>query len=322
MVAHSDIEKLMIEYFESHGFRNVGSYDGRNGRNIRASCPFAETTHSSGTDSKPSWGILVETGQYSCFACGERGNLLTLSKKLGLPYFDIKNGIQLSYEESLNRLRDKLTIHDDVEPERIEGLLDNFRIFNFTRFDENAMKAYNWLSVVKGYKDETIRFFGIGYNMNSGNPVFPWTDDDNYIIGWQERNLGHPSFGPKYWNSPGMNKSDYLYNYYNARRSPEVVVVEAFLSVLALHEVGAAAVSAGGASLSAVQAGKLGAFRKVTLCYDHDVAGTLALNDAAEILKKGNFRLFWAAPDKGQKLHKIERTAILPLLRRRNLVNI
>jgi len=47
------------------------------GDNFMASCPF-ESQHSDGKDSNPSFGIHKESGLWYCFACGEKGSLVSL----------------------------------------------------------------------------------------------------------------------------------------------------------------------------------------------------------------------------------------------------
>ena len=67
------------------------------------------------------------------------------------------------------------------------------------------------------------------------------------LAGWQARSVGDDSYGPKYYNSPGMQKSRTLYNYDTASKQPLVVVVEGVPSV---WRIGAPAVCLFGKSMS------------------------------------------------------------------------
>lgn len=67
------------------------------------------------------------------------------------------------------------------------------------------------------------------------------------LAGWQGRSVGEASYGPKYYNSPGMQKSRVLYNYDTASKQPLVVVVEGVPSV---WRIGAPAVCLFGKSMS------------------------------------------------------------------------
>lgn len=309
-----DLAAGLIRYLKIHGFQNISTQLGRRGMNITASCPFAENYHEGGTDRNPSWGMLVRTGQYRCFTCNKEGNLKTLASELGIPLFDLENINVLTMEESLKILRKKLEPKERPKNNQIMNLPDNFSFFTFL----SNNKALNWLRFSKGFGNSTIQFFGIGYNRDTQNPIFPFTDDNNFIIGWQERNLRHDKndefSGKKYYNSPGLEKTGRLYNYFHAKKARECVVVEAFLSVMRLHQLNIAAVAVGGSSLSKIQAGKLGIFEEVTFCFDPDMAGEMALQEAAERMRGALTRLYVAKMTDNAKIHRMSRNAIVSAL--------
>lgn len=319
-MSQHDVTDALLRYLEAHGFENTHVTIGRNGHNITASCPFAEKTHKSGTDKHPSWGILVETGQWSCFACKAKGNLQTLANELGIPYFDIGKGVVLTLEESFARLHQELSRDGkwDTTPP-IMNLPDTFGFFDF----QSENKALDWLTSIKGFSIETLKAFGVGYNRNNENPIFPITDDAGNIVGWQERNRRYPKSQPKYLFSHNLEKTNILYNYHKARSADYCVIVEAVMSVLAFHEVGISAVSSFNADLSKVQAAKLGVFKKVILCFDNDVAGQVALQKTAFGTTKGKkytppllqgapFEIYYILPP--TKIHRMSVTDRLSLL--------
>jgi DNA primase len=181
----------------------------------------------------------------------------------------------------------------------------------------------------KGYQIKTLEFFGVGYNRETKNPVFPIANESNYIIGWQERNLRYPKKQPKYLFSSQMDKKNTLYNYYMAKQSSECVVVEAILSVMALHEIGIPGISPLNASLSRTQAAKLGVFKSVTFCFDGDIAGKVALAQAVygrhhrgrfipPLLKGAPFEVYSVTPP--TKIHRMRREDIRPMLQTRQRI--
>jgi len=304
--------EALAEYLRVHGFENVRVSTGRNGTNIAASCPFASKTHDKGSDTHPSWGILVETGVYGCFSCKKRGNLNTLASELGIPLFDIGKGVVLSLEESYARLYEELS-GAEIKDKGLEilNLPDTFGFFDF----HTDIRPLKWLRDEKRFTIDTLRFFGIGYNRRTKNPIFPITDENNNIVGWQERNLRYPHTEPKYLFSHNLDKRSILYNYHSVKTAKECVVVEAIMSVMALHEAGVPGISPLNADLSKMQAAKLGVFQKITLCYDNDIAGQVAKNKAIMMLKDGPFVVYSVTPE--QKIHRMQRSNILPLLRSR-----
>lgn len=91
------------------------------------------------------------------------------------------------------------------------------------------------------------------YRLMSGRIYVPVTMDDA-LVGWQGRypaELDWAAAGaPKYYNAPGMTKSQVLYNYDLARAEPVVVVVEGVTDV---WRVGPAGVALFGKSASEAQ---------------------------------------------------------------------
>lgn len=82
---------------------------------IRSTCPFARWTHSSGTDSTPSFGVNLDGGfGYNCFSCGKKGrgahnlvwSLQSLNKSAD--YTEASNLIRDGNYESFNFNSDSL----------------------------------------------------------------------------------------------------------------------------------------------------------------------------------------------------------------------
>src|SRR5690606_217755 len=137
--------------------------------------------------------------------------------------------------------------------------------------------------VTLGLVIETER--GRRYDRVRDRIVFPIKDALGRVVGFSGRVLGDAT--PKYLNSPEsevFRKSELLYGLDRARTSireaGEVVVVEGYTDVMALHQVGMTnAVAALGATLTTEQADALERLdaRTVYLAFDSDEAGQRAI---------------------------------------------
>src|SRR5690606_12239054 len=147
--------------------------------------------------------------------------------------------------------------------------------------------------LAKGVSEEDLVTLGLVIENERGRRydrfrdriVFPIKDALGRVVGFSGRVLGDAT--PKYLNSPEsevFRKSELLYGLDRARTSireaGEVVVVEGYTDVMALHQVGMTnAVAALGATLTAEQAGALERLdaRTVYLAFDADGAGQRAV---------------------------------------------
>lgn len=118
--------------------------------------------------------------------------------------------------------------------------------------------VFSYLRTRKFDPEELARDFSIGVCVKVTNDRYRIANNRLYIpvrfngalVGWQARAIGDDSFGPKYFNAPGMSKSKLLYNYDRASTQPFVIVVEGVPSVWRL---GAAAVALFGKTMSTWQ---------------------------------------------------------------------
>jgi DNA primase len=115
--------------------------------------------------------------------------------------------------------------------------------------------------------------------------MIPLGDGQGAVVGFGARSLA-PEDTPKYLNSPESpvyHKGAYMFGLGQARRAAEaageIVVVEGYFDVLALHQAGVAnAVAASGTALTAEHARTLGRLvRRVVLTFDGDAAGQSAM---------------------------------------------
>ncbi|MFC4404190.1 DNA primase [Gracilibacillus xinjiangensis] len=127
----------------------------------------------------------------------------------------------------------------------------------------------------------------------SGRIIFPIRNAIGKTVGFGGRSIGDQE--PKYLNSPEselFQKSKLLYNFDNARseirKRNEVILLEGYADVLALHQAGVPNVVASlGTSFTDSQANIIRRYvETVVICFDGDKAGQNATYKTLKLLKK------------------------------------
>lgn len=238
------------------------------GDELTASCPFVEN-HAHG-DRNPSFGINLTNGVYHCFSCGESGNVEQLAQKvLGLSRAD---AIMLAYgrlggsvvSEHSERKHSVAKAELDADVDRWVGDPTGY-----------------WAG--RGFTDESIGRFRLGYDPESRRVVVPITDH-GVTVGWTKRRTDE-SVEPKWQHSYGLDRSEILFGLDSAD-GDVCILVEAPLSAIMLRQQGwGGAVASFGCSLSQGQADLIrGAFREVIIDYDPDDAGRSGASRAISML--------------------------------------
>ncbi len=244
------------------------------GVNMLGLCPF----HSEKT---PSFTVSPTKSIYKCFGCGNAGNAV---------HFVMEHE-QMSYPDAIRYLAKKYQIkleEDQVseeyteERQRIESLylVNQFALEYYVdqlwNTDEGKSVGLSYFKE-RGYREETIRKFGLGYAPRSGKVVelakaagykeeflvelglqsksgrdfffervmFPIRNLTGKVIGFGGRILRTNKKAPKYLNSPESeiyNKSKSLYGVHFARKAirkqDECLMVEGYTDVLSLQQAG------------------------------------------------------------------------------------
>lgn len=75
-------------------------------------CPWAKEKHSNGEDKTPSCSVSESKGVFNCFACGEKGTIKKLNKKIGKKLFSENNKktnkVEISFIETNNFLVEQI----------------------------------------------------------------------------------------------------------------------------------------------------------------------------------------------------------------------
>lgn len=251
-------QKTIEEVFETARIEEVvGDFVSlkKRGTNWIGLCPF----HNEKT---PSFNVSPSKGIYKCFGCGEAGNSVKFVMELE----------KLSFPESIKYLAKKYAINveeDEQAPEFKEEqqeresmyllnqwAMDFFRKQMFET-DEGQAIALSYFKE-RGFKQETIETFGLGYHPNGfgefykqatkagykeefllktglviekdgnhfdrfkGRVMFPIRQPSGKVIGFGGRILGDNKKIAKYLNSPESeiyHKSSVLYGLYEARKA-------------------------------------------------------------------------------------------------------
>jgi DNA primase len=165
--------------------------------------------------------------------------------------------------------------------------------------------------------------------------MFPIMAPAGQVIGFGGRILSADSDQPKYINSPetrAYRKSFVLYGLYQARkemrRTEEVLLVEGYTDVIALHQAGVAnVVAVSGTALTPDQVKLIGRYaRRITLLFDADFAGEGATLRSINLALEGGLQVFGLSlpagedPDSYLKQHGAEAFQSYALRNRRDFV--
>ena len=275
---------------------------------LKGLCPF----HSERT---PSFHVHVERGFFYCFGCGAKGDVFDyVMRTQGLEFRDAlqllgeRVGIEVrGAPAGQGRRRDLLEINEAALA-WFTGQLPGSPAADYLRrrglTDETvrdwglgfAPEAWDGLlkhMLTRGVRDDDLLSAGLitenergrRYDRFRGRVMFPVRDGMGRVVGFAGRLLDDGV--PKYLNSPEtalFKKGELLYGLDRARaairESGEVVVVEGYMDVLALHQTGFGnAVAALGANLTVEQADQLTRLdaQRVLLAFDADDAGQRAV---------------------------------------------
>ncbi len=227
----------------------------KRGANYIANCPFHN-------EKSPSFSVSAAKGIYKCFGCGKAGNVVTF----------VQDHEKLTYPEAIRWLADyyKITIEEtERTPEQQEKQLveEGLRILNeyaAQHFHDTMMNTEEGQNIGlsyfkhRGFSQETIDKFRLGYNPETGdaffraatlkghNPelmekaglvknrdgrhydsyrgrvIFPIQSMTGRILGFGARILKSNDRAPKYINTPENElyiKSRVLYGMYQSRNA-------------------------------------------------------------------------------------------------------
>lgn len=204
----------------------------RTGKNWVGLCPFHD-------DKKPSMHVEPVKGIFKCFACGEGGNVYTFLMKINGWSFPetVRN---LAAQVGIEIPEDERQKKDFSERERlVTAVREAARRYHSKLYSDAGEHALAYFRG-RGFSDETIKKFGLGYSPDEwswlldeltaagyegaeleragliiqrrggsgwydrfrGRAMFPIFDGTGRLVGFGARRMGEDPDQPKYLNSP------------------------------------------------------------------------------------------------------------------------
>lgn len=291
-----DLEKLL----EGLGCKQIRS----RGKWLKATCPMAPWTHSSGVDKHPSFALGLEgdaKGHFGCLACNRRGTvvdlLFTMQKLSGRSYshlMDYARGFLIPESDDLS---DKLKTATYLPrpPRSVAGIELPARMADVLEAEppviipESALEPFqfipppimDFLRDLRGLSDDSIHRWGLCWHPGRRRVILPVRDLDGKLVCLTGRSVDEYN-RPKYLHSTGFKKELYLFGEHHVavrvqalgKRLPRLAVVEGHFDAIWLDQCGFPAVALMGTYLSAVQKKKLARFAdSVVIIGDGDKAG-------------------------------------------------
>ena len=291
----------------------------RAGRNFVGLCPFHK-------ENSPSFSVNVDRQFYHCFGCKAGGDVFRfvqetekvgfleavelLSRRAGIPVPERRAGEQAVRTPLLEALEQAATCFEQwlADPDRGRTTRELLEARGITRESARAFRlglapeGWDHLStrLASRFGEDVLVQAGVASRRDGGRGVYdrfrnrlmvPLVAPGGAVVGFGARTLGDEH--PKYLNSPETavyHKGSFLYALESARRhadqAGEMVVVEGYFDVIALHQAGLAhTVATSGTALTADQARLLRrAVPRVALTYDGDQAGREAMMRSLAVL--------------------------------------
>ena len=246
---------------------------------INASCPFAQNLHSSGKDSKPSFGVKVgPVSHYNCFACGSHGDLTSLVRLLSemygkeaLPYADALQLIA-DYEGA----EDKLGLGKEEDASEIKGFPHSWISSYPTGWNHPYLKE-------RGISKEMGEKVNIRLDITDDRIIIPVYDFSGNLVGAQGRDITNrhetESKRPKYLH---LKPKDYHFNWVTwlgenwVEFDNPVVVVEGPFDCLRVMEFYANTICSMGSNFTPKKISRIKFGSEFITFFDGDVAGDKA----------------------------------------------
>jgi DNA primase len=275
----------------------------------RSRCPFHKGDN-------PTVFRITAAGNWKCFRCGAYGDLVGLVMKLNNLSFKQASemvgsgqGMFLSFADM-----EEMPDYKDWRKSKKAGypLLREADIVLAKRFCPTYL-------LERGFSEEVLSDFEVGYDQGKSRIVFPVRDVDHRLVGITLRR-DFDGDGPKYWHDH-FDKSLHLYGFHRFKNRPvdNLFLVEGQLDAIRLHQLGLAACAILGSSISAAQVDLLNRYAKcehVVLTFDNDEAGEMASMRSLQVLCRGKFsrgleRAVYPTKDPGE-LSSLKQISVVP----------
>ena len=226
------------------------------GDNLMMCCPFHK-------ERKPSFGIHKETGQYNCFSCNTKGDILSFIGRI----------LNIDRKESIKYIS-QLATTERVAP-RINIPIKNPKStqYEYTRYiDYIGYKYFHSRNITR----KTVDMFNLGTEKGE-YVVFPIRDKEGTTLAVQKRHIKTK----KFLFPTGFNIKHYIFGLYElykyGDKDKPVIVCESVIDALTCWEYGYQGIAIYSAMISVSQLELLvkSPFRLFKDGFDRDTAGRL-----------------------------------------------
>jgi DNA primase len=256
------------------------------GRNYKALCPFHE-------EKTPSFVVSPEKQLFHCFGCGVGGNLFTFLMKWE----------KITFPEAVKMVAEKVGISIPIlDTEKNQKAIREFGL-GYAPPSGDFLKLARQKGIsLENLKQSNLVVTSQGkegcYAWFRSRLIFPIFNTEERICGFAGRVLDNSL--PKYVNSPQsliFDKGKILYglNFSKeaVRKKEEMILVEGYTDVIALHQAGIENVVASmGTSLTPSQARLIKRHSdRVFIAYDQDKAGIAATLRSFDLLMNADLQV-------------------------------
>ena len=303
------------------------------GSNYKALCPF----HSEKT---PSFMVSPQKNIFKCFGCGKSGSAVTfLMEYEGISFGEAiiklaqKYNIKIKYTKDQEEQKEKnelIKIAEKIKDfykdqlkksseakeyirkrELLPNVVDAFDV-GFSPYQIDELLSFCQKEGISHHQLKkigliTVKEDGTLRDKFAGRIIFPIKDHRGRTVAFGGRAVKDGK-QPKYINSPETeiySKGKILYGLYEGRdfirEKKEVIVVEGYLDLISLHQIGIRNVVATLGTAMTPHHGKLLSkfVKKAVLMFDSDAAGKKAVIKAAKILLPYRIDVFYCPLQKG-----------------------
>ena len=279
------------DFLERLNLRNI---DEATQSEFRFSCPFPG--HDSG-DENPSAYMNANSTAWYCHGCKRKGNAITfLSDLFNLSTYEsirsLKEYYGGAFRDAEHGLEDEINRHfaEFGEPD-VEPINYSLQLVVLSDFCLNEASC-DYLQE-RGFTQEIIERFQLGYDTKSDRVTIPIFDEVGRLVGFKGRSID-PDVKPKYKVLGGSLYGFPRYHVglvvFGIDKVPDdektCILCEGELNAIAMHQMGYKnAIAAGGSTFTPIHAKKIiERFESATLYFDTDKAGAEATRVAADYL--------------------------------------
>lgn len=301
----------------------------RDGKWIRAECPFAEFYHDRGTDRSPSFFVSVsatELSGFGCFTCKEHGRISSLVRKL--EHLRKEQYPGLAMEADLSETPDSFEDYErDFDAEPDPEPLNKSAYMTMYPPAWNHADSRNYL-ISREISGQTTDLLQLQYDDEENRVLFPVFDYKGDLYGFSGRSVltdeaidkrhelriaaGHPRGYKKVRDYTGLPKERLLLGEHLIEGDKPLWIVEGLFAFAWMVELGVREicnpVATMGSRLTKYQRDLVvGYNRSVYLVYDNDAAGEMGIygreghrEDGALLMLKDHVPTFVAMYPEGK----------------------